>query len=136
MPLNTSSSNQHYQWYRDAQPPPTSPHNPRKVDRDLLGLDKEELGLISRNWTCETLASFIEHVDETTKRKVHGETYEKTRSLLHTFSDFASQLGGITTSMAPNSEYTAALGAIAVLMSVSQNGLMKSFARGFQSCSS
>jgi hypothetical protein len=74
---------------------------------------------MGRNWTSETLTSFIDEVDNTTKRKVHGETYERTRSLLHTFSDFAGHLGGITKSMPPNSEYTAALGAIAVLISVS-----------------
>lgn len=116
-----TGSDQNSRWYRgdQSEPKSNSQHNPGKVDRDLLGLDKEELGLMSRSWTCETLTSFIDEVDKATKRRVHGETYERTRSLLHTFSEFAGHLAGITKSMPPNSEYTAALGAIAVLMSVS-----------------
>src|ERR1700712_2709106 len=102
-----TGSDQNSRWYRGVQSEPesSSPHTPGKVDRDLLGLDKEELGLMSRSWTCETLTSFIDEVDKTTRRKLHGETYERTRSLLHTFSDLAGHLGRITKSMPSNSEY-------------------------------
>jgi hypothetical protein len=71
------------------------------------------------SWTWETLTLFIDQVDETTKRKPHGQTYETTRSIVCTFSAFASHLGDITKSMTLNSELGIVLGSIAVLTSVS-----------------
>jgi hypothetical protein len=116
-----TSSAQNSGWYRSG--PVQSEHLLQQaasnVDRDLLGLDTEELELLGKSWTFAELGSFIDEVDKTIKRKVRGDTYERARSLLLTISDFANHFGGLIKSMPPNSQYSMTLGALAVLINVS-----------------